>query len=62
MDERDQLIVKRLKRIMYYAGNGFYHTVSSDNRYINGYFLAILKEAYKALSEYLEGLEGRGSG
>lgn len=52
MDDQGDIVVKRLKRIMYLAGNGFYHTVSSDNRYINGYFLAILKEAYKALNEY----------
>jgi trehalose-6-phosphatase len=62
MESRTDIVVKRLKRIMYLAGNGFYHTVSSDNKYINGYFLAILKEAYKALNEYREKTSAMGEG
>ncbi len=49
-DELDD-ISRRLRRIMFLAGHGFYQTTGSDaDRIINWYFLTILKEAYKALS------------
>jgi hypothetical protein len=44
-------ISRRLRRIMFLAGHGFYQTMSNEeSRIINWYFLTILKEAYKALN------------
>ncbi len=42
---------RRLRRIMYMAGNGFYQSVGENTRLYNRFFLEILKEAYKALNE-----------
>lgn len=42
---------RRLVRIMYMAGNGFYQSMGENTRLYNRFFLEILKEAYKALSE-----------
>ncbi|ADI32287.1 hypothetical protein [Staphylothermus hellenicus] len=42
-------IAKRLRRIMFLAGNGFYQTIDDENKIVNLFFLTILKEAYKAL-------------
>lgn len=43
-------VTRRLRRIIFLAGNGFYQTVSDSNRITNWFFLTILKEAYKALN------------
>jgi hypothetical protein len=44
-------ISKRLRRIIFLAGHGFYQTMGDEkSRIINWYFLTILKEAYKALN------------
>lgn len=42
---------RRLRRIMYMAGNGFYQSMGENTRLYNRFFLEILKEAYKALNE-----------
>lgn len=49
LDEKKRLVVKRLWRVISYASNGFYMTLSDEDRIQNRVFLEIIKEAYRAL-------------
>ncbi|MEM0355836.1 MAG: hypothetical protein QXT88_02825 [Desulfurococcaceae archaeon] len=49
LGERTIIVKKRLRRVLSYAANGFYLTLTDEDKIQNRIFLEIIKEAYKAL-------------